>query len=128
MADLTVVAAVLEHNGRILIGQRKRTGRHPLKWEFPGGKVKRGESLTAALARELHEELGIHAQIGEELDRYEFRYGNGPLTLLVFLRVTGFQGEIENLEFEKIEWTHREHLNSFDFLEGDLAFLKKLAA
>ncbi|MGA2214116.1 MAG: NUDIX domain-containing protein, partial [Bryobacteraceae bacterium] len=49
----TVVAAVIERDGRILIGQRKRTGQHALKWEFPGGKVEPDEAPEAALAREL---------------------------------------------------------------------------
>ena len=53
-----VVAAVIEHEGRILIGQRKPSGRHALKWEFPGGKVEPGEELKAALHRELREEIG----------------------------------------------------------------------
>ena len=64
-------------DGKILIGQRKRTGRHPLKWEFPGGKVEPGEDPRAALARELREELNVEAVIGEEMDSYEVGYGDG---------------------------------------------------
>ncbi len=126
MADLTVVAAVLEIEGRILIGQRKAGSRHALKWEFPGGKVEPNEELRSALARELQEELSITAQIGPELDRYDFRYGNGPLTELVFFHVTDFTGQIQNLAFEQIAWARRAELGSFDFLEGDLRFLAKL--
>ena len=51
---IRVVAAVIERDGKILIGQRRKTDSHGLKWEFPGGKVERGESPAAALARELH--------------------------------------------------------------------------
>ena len=70
-AGLDVVAAVMMRDGKILIGQRKRGGRHPLKWEFPGGKVEPGEDPRAALARELREELDVEAVIGEEMDSYE---------------------------------------------------------
>ena len=122
-----MVAAVVERDGKILIGQRKRTGRHPLKWEFPGGKVEPGEDSRAALARELSEELAIQAQIGEEMDRYDVRYGDGPLTQLVFYRVTGFAGEPRNLDFEQIVWERRERLPDYDFLAGDVAFVRKLA-
>src|ERR1700691_2759424 len=93
-----VVAAVIERDGRILIGQRKPRGRHALKWEFPGGKVEPGEELRAALARELHEELGIDAKIGDEIARYDFSYAAGQITRLIFFRVVEFTGEPENLD------------------------------
>ena len=75
---MLVVAAVIERNQKILIGQRRRNGNHPLKWEFPGGKVEPGEDPKDALERELKEELAIEATIGEELDRYDVQYGDGP--------------------------------------------------
>jgi 8-oxo-dGTP diphosphatase len=68
---MDVVAAVIERDGLVLICQRKRGGRHPLKWEFPGGKIESGEDPKTALERELREELGIAARIGEQLDDYE---------------------------------------------------------
>ena len=89
---MEVVAAVIERDGQILIGQRKARGRHGLKWEFPGGKVEPGEELRAALARELREELGIDAQIGEEIERYDFSYATQPPTHLIFFQVTGVRG------------------------------------
>ena len=122
-----VVAAVLERDGTVLIGQRKRTGRHPLKWEFPGGKVEPGEEPRAALARELREELAIEAVVGEQLDRYVVRYGDGPLTELAFFRVKEFAGEPRNLDFEQIVWERTDRLREYDFLEGDVAFVRKLA-
>ncbi len=124
---MQVVAAVIERDGKILIGQRKRGGRHPLKWEFPGGKVEAGEDPRAALVRELWEELGVEAQAGEMLDVYEFRYGEGPLTELQFYRVTEFTGEPQNLDFEQIVWERPDRLAEYDFLEGDLRFTAKLA-
>ena len=123
-----VVAAVIERNGLILIGQRKPRGRHGLKWEFPGGKVEPGEAPRAALVRELREELGIEAQIGEEIEQYDFRYVTGAVTRLMFFRVTEFTGEPENLDFAQIAWSEREHLPQYDFLEGDLDFVRRLAS
>jgi 8-oxo-dGTP diphosphatase len=126
--SIQVVAAVIERGGRILIGQRKPGGRHPLKWEFPGGKVEPGEDARAALARELTEELGIDAAIGEEIEAYDFRYGNGPETRLRFFRVTRFQGEPRNLDFAQIAWEEPALLPAYDFLEGDVDFVRRLAA
>jgi 8-oxo-dGTP diphosphatase len=121
-----VVAAVIERGGLILIGQRKPQGRHALKWEFPGGKVEPGEELRAALARELREELGIEATIGEEIERYDFSYREGAVTRLVFFRVTEFAGEMQNLDFTQIVWERLERLAEYDFLEGDVAFVRRL--
>ena|SRR5271170_5769763 len=122
-----VVAAVIERDGRILIGQRKPRGRHALKWEFPGGKVEPGEQPRAALARELREELGIDAKIGNEIERYDFSYAAGHITRLVFFRVIEFAGEPKNLDFAQILWTTRDQLPEFDFLEGDVEFVRRLA-
>jgi 8-oxo-dGTP diphosphatase len=125
--SVDVVAAVIVREGKILIGQRKRGGRHPLKWEFPGGKVEPGEDPRAALQRELREELDVEAVIGEEMDAYKVVYGDGPGFLLHFYRATQFQGEPRNLDFEQILWERPERLPDYDFLEGDISFVAKVA-
>jgi mutator protein MutT len=120
----TVVAAVIERDGCVLIAQRKRTGQHPLKWEFPGGKVERGEAPEAAVVRELEEELAIQARVEGEIVRYEYQYpGRSPI-LLIFYRVTEFAGEPKNVDFEQIVWAPRERLGEYDFLEGDAEFIR----
>ena len=123
-----VAAAVIERDGLILIGQRKPRGRHGLKWEFPGGKVEPGETARDALARELREELGIEARIGDEIERYDFSYSAGNVTRLIFFQVTEFTGEPVNLDFAQIAWAPRNRLPDFDFLEGDVEFVRRLAA
>lgn len=124
---MEVVAAVIERAGRVLICQRKLGSRHALKWEFPGGKVEPGEAACDALARELREELAIEARIGPEIHRHEVRYGDGPLLHLIFFRVTDFTGEPANLEFERMAWEAPARLAAYDFLEGDVEFVRRLA-
>jgi len=119
----TVVAAIIERDGRILIGQRKNLGHHPLKWEFPGGKVELGESPEAALIRELEEELGIQARIDSELMRYEYQYPGRSRILLIFYRVVEFTSSPQNLDFERILWEEPQRLRDYDFLEGDRSFI-----
>jgi 8-oxo-dGTP diphosphatase len=120
----TVVAAVLSRNGRILVCRRRADQPHPLKWEFPGGKVESGETAEAALIRELREELGIEAEPVREILRYEFTYpGKNPI-LLIFFEVSEWRGELENRIFETIEWAAPERLPDYDFLEGDAPFLE----
>ena len=125
--SLDVVAAVIMRDGKILIGQRTRGGRHPLKWEFPGGKVEPGEDPRAALARELREELNVEAVIGEEMDSYEVFYEDGFRAMLHFYHVIEFQGEPSNLGFEQIVWDRSDRLRDYDFLEGDLNFVARVA-
>jgi 8-oxo-dGTP diphosphatase len=85
-AQITVAAALIQQNGQILICQRRRSDRLALKWEFPGGKVQPGESAAEALVRELAEELGVTAAIGQEVYRTRHRYAEhaGELELIFF--------------------------------------------
>jgi 8-oxo-dGTP diphosphatase len=124
---MDVVAAVIEREGRILICQRKG-GRHALKWEFPGGKVEPGEDSRSALARELREELQIEAHIGPEIHAVTVRYGQDLPIHLKFFQVTEFSGEPVNMQFERIAWEHHPNLPGYDFVEGDIEFVRKLAA
>lgn len=125
---VTVVAGVVTHAGKVLIGQRKRNDWHGGKWEFPGGKIEPGEAPEQALARELREELGIEAAIGELLQRYQFSYNERPPVDLIFYSVTQFTGVPVNYEFEQIVWEEAHRLPDYDFLEGDRDFIAWLAA
>jgi len=121
-----VVAAVIEQQGKILVCQRKRGARHEFKWEFPGGKVEHGEEPRAALVRELQEELAIDAQVDREMVRYEHSYQGRDPILLIFYRVKKFKGTPTNVVFETIEWSAPHALASYDFLDGDVDFVRRL--
>lgn len=122
-----VVAGVLVKNGDILICQRTRHQTMPLKWEFPGGKIEPGEQPRDALHRELEEELGIDAQVGEEVARIRHRYKTGNSVDLRFYVVRRYQGEIENRIFREVRWSPCTELPTYDFLEADLPLVKDLA-
>ena len=124
---LLVSAGIIHRDGRVLVGQRRRDDRHPVKWEFPGGKVEHGESPQQALARELLEELQIRAKIGTELARYEHDYPTGSRVHLLFFVVTEFSGEPTARVFEQISWADVHSLPKLDFLDGDLDFVRRLA-
>jgi 8-oxo-dGTP diphosphatase len=97
---------------------------HPLKWEFPGGKVEPGESPEQALARELEEELGISGASGEVMTRYLFTYpGKDPIEL-IFFRVRHFSGKPQNLIFHDLRWHPKSQLAGLDFVEGDREFIR----
>lgn len=123
-----VVAALIMRESKLLVCQRTRHQTMPLKWEFPGGKIEEGEQPRDALRRELDEELGIQATIGDELARIQHEYPNGGMVELRFYIVRDYNGELENRIFKEIQWAEPKDLPSFDFLEADLTLVKDLAA
>jgi 8-oxo-dGTP diphosphatase len=123
-----VVAGLIVKDGKLLVCQRTRHQTMPLKWEFPGGKIEEGEQPRDALRRELEEELGILATIGDEVKRIQHEYPNGGMVELRFFVVREFQREIENLIFKDMQWADPKDLPKFDFLEADLLLVRDLAA
>jgi len=123
-----VVAALILEGDKVLVCQRTRHQTMPLKWEFPGGKIEEGEQPRDALRRELDEELGISAQIGDELARIQHEYPNGGMVELRFYVVREYRGELENRIFKDIQWARPRDLPNYDFLEADLTLVNDLAA
>ncbi|MGA7755274.1 MAG: (deoxy)nucleoside triphosphate pyrophosphohydrolase [Candidatus Sulfotelmatobacter sp.] len=123
-----VVAGLIVKEGKLLVCQRTRHQTMPLKWEFPGGKIEEGEQPRDALRRELEEELGIVATIGNEVARIQHEYPNGGMVELRFYEVREYQKEIENRIFKDMQWAVPKDLPKFDFLEADLTLVNDLAA
>ena len=129
-----VSVGIIRRDGLVLACQRKSSALYPLKWEFPGGKIEAGESPAQALARELHEELGIDAVIGAELQRQEWTYPegeNGPehdgsFRVHYFL-VHSFAGDPVNRAFHDIRWISPRDLLAMDILEGNREVVTTLA-
>jgi len=123
-----VVAGLIVKDGKLLVCQRTRHQTMPLKWEFPGGKIEEGEQPRYALRRELEEELGILATVGDEVRRIQHEYPNGGVVELRFFIVREYQREIENRIFRDMQWAEPKDLPAYDFLEADLTLVKELAA
>ena len=124
-----VVAAIIVNTAdEILICQRTTEQSHPLQWEFPGGKIEPGEGPEQALARELKEELGIAAKIGELLAHHSHRYSDSHSVEVQFFVVREFRGKIQNRIFEQVRWVAATELPSGDFLEADRELVAHLAS
>ncbi|MEZ5475716.1 MAG: (deoxy)nucleoside triphosphate pyrophosphohydrolase [Steroidobacteraceae bacterium] len=97
-----VAAALFDAQGQVLIAERP-PGRHMAGWwEFPGGKVAPGETDSAALVRELREELGIDAQLSHELMAARHEYPDRTVQLL-FWRVASYAGEPRSLDGQRLK-------------------------
>ena len=122
-----VVGGLIYQNKKILICQRKKEGDHPLKWEFPGGKLKDSENNKEALKRELKEELSIEINEMIFFDEYLYEYKKLSKNLkLVFFQIFQFEGEIQNKVHQQLKWIDISKLGDYDFLEGDLKIINKL--
>ncbi len=122
-----VSAGLVTRSGQLLICQRRRDTLHALKWEFPGGKVNNGEDEAACLLRELEEELGIQATVGEALHQTSHSYQNGRHVALTFFHIPAYRGAVVNRVFETLDWVEPTQLLNYDFLEGNIAFVTALA-
>lgn len=122
-----VVAALIVKEDKILICQRTEQQPHPLKWEFPGGKIEPHEQPVKALCRELEEELGITASIGRKIAVVQHNYGANNAVELQFYLVEKYEGELQNRIFRDIRWVHRKELPTFDFLEADVPMVNDIA-
>jgi 8-oxo-dGTP diphosphatase len=123
-----VAAALILRENQVLIGQRRADQPMALLWEFPGGKIEAGETAQQALARELFEELGIHATIGAPVTRIRHNYRHGGAVDLQFFVVREFAGEIANQIYQQIKWVGLEELPGYDFLAADRGLIRDLAA
>jgi len=123
-----VAAALIVQDGKLLVCQRTKHQTMPLKWEFTGGKIEEGEQPRDAMRRELEEELGINAEVGDEVARIRHTYNGGSQVELRFFLVPKYRGELENRIFRDVRWVERAKLPDYDFLDADRELVQEIAA
>lgn len=128
LADaLRVVAAViLDHRDHVLLSLRPQHVAHGGLWEFPGGKLERGEHPLAGLAREIDEELGIAIATARPLLRLRHRYPQRWVDLDVY-ETRDWRGEPQGREGQRIEWVPRAELVAREFPAANVAIVTALS-
>ena len=119
---MKIVAAIIESEGKILIAQRAKNDHLLGKWEFPGGKVEEGETLQECLQRELQEELGIHAEVGEYFCSATVRQ---PNDMSVF-KIISYTGQITLNDHSAIAWVTPQELSNYEMPEPDAPIVELL--
>ncbi|MFN3530241.1 MAG: (deoxy)nucleoside triphosphate pyrophosphohydrolase [Bacteroidia bacterium] len=121
---LEVSCAIIENNGKVLVAQRGADMSHPFKWEFPGGKWEAGETATAALHREIAEELGVEIEIRQALPPSCFSYPDkGQVRLWPFCCVLT-AGKLQGVEHATVAWFGRQELVGLNWVEADVAVVQ----
>ena len=121
---LVVTAAVIERDGRYFVTRRLRGAHLEGYWEFPGGKCEPGESLESCLRRELVEELGVTAEVGNEVFTVTHDYPERSIELH-FLACT-LLGEPAALLGQEMRWVAREDLGTLQFPPADDELIARL--
>jgi len=117
--------------GRVLLTQRKAGTHLEGAWEFPGGKVESGEDPRDALKRELREEIGIDADVGEIVDVTFHRYDDvGKTMLLLFFEATRAPGSPDPraIDVAAVKWADAGDLDPRQFPPADVEVLRKVRA
>ena len=124
---LIVTCAIIIRERKILICQRSSTMSLPLKWEFPGGKVERGEDEETTIVREISEELHLDIEVVKRLDPVEHNYPNFRIRLVPFIaKVVG--GELLLEEHADARWVAKEDLDRYDWAPADMPIVEQLKA
>ncbi|MCT7657002.1 (deoxy)nucleoside triphosphate pyrophosphohydrolase [Mycobacterium deserti] len=123
MPDQIVVAGALIADGTLLVAQRARPPELAGLWELPGGKVSPGESDSAALARELHEELGIEVTVGARIGHDVAL--NATMALRAYL-VTQTGGTLHPNDHRALRWISIDELDELAWVPADRAWLPQL--
>ena len=123
--EIEVTCALIMGGEQVLVTQRSEQMPHPLKWEFPGGKLLSGEIPERCIEREIREELGIGISVRELLPSVKHSYGREIIKLIPFI-CQWEDGEIQLAENRAYQWLHLHELESLDWLEADLEIVNLL--
>ncbi|MBT2484278.1 MULTISPECIES: (deoxy)nucleoside triphosphate pyrophosphohydrolase [unclassified Microbacterium] len=122
-----VVAAVIEHDGRVLACRRRPKKAAGGKWEFPGGKIEPHETPESALVREIQEELSIGIEVVSRLRTDETQVGDSVIRLICLrARLTGDAPTV-SLDHDELRWLAPESLPELDWAAPDLPAVAELA-
>lgn len=124
MEVIMVTCALLINDNFVLVCQRNEHSDHPLRWEFPGGKIEPGETAESCIIRELIEELDVNFKILAPLVPVDYRYPNKQIRLIPFVGHI-LSGELRCKVHQSYAWCRFDQLDSLDWAEADRLLLSE---
>ena len=122
---INVTCAIILFNQKILVAQRSEKMALPLKWEFPGGKIEKGETAEACLIREILEELHINIKITKQLNTNSHQYSETKTIKLIPFICELIDGEIKLTEHANFLWLSKSELSNLDWADADVPILNE---
>jgi len=122
---IEVACAIIMRDEEVLITQRSETMPHPLYWEFPGGKLKPGESPEKCIIREIHEELHAAIKVDRLLPTVVHNYGKDLIKLIPFI-CTLKSGAVELQQHKSYRWIRRQEVDQYPILDADLKIIDRM--
>ncbi|AXO80392.1 MULTISPECIES: (deoxy)nucleoside triphosphate pyrophosphohydrolase [unclassified Olleya] len=124
MKTISVTCAIIQFDDKVLAVQRSETMKLPLKWEFAGGKIEKGETEIDCIKREISEELNIQIKVKEKLTPVTHEYLDFKIELIPFT-ANYLSGELILKEHSDFVIVNKEELINLDWAEADLPILKE---
>lgn len=126
MEVVSVTCALIFLDQKVLCAQRSESMQLPGLWEFPGGKIEKGESPEACLIREIEEELAISISIVGSLRPNEHAYSDVKVIRLIPFLSLWESGELKLLEHQEVKWLAKEELKSLNWAQADIPIVEDL--
>lgn len=126
MYPLLVTAAIIEHEGKLLLAKRKPDAPYPHMWEFPGGKIEPMEDPRDCVIREVREELGIGIEVDGIYDVIYHHYPERTVLIMAY-RCRWLDGEVRELDVAGYCWVLPDDLLSYSLLPADIPLAERLS-
>ena len=120
---IQVTCAIIIDQGKILVAQNNESSDHPFQWEFPGGKVKSGETEKECVIREIKEELNLTVEVKEALTPVDHDYKIKVIRLIPFV-CSLVSGNLKLNDHNAVKWVSIDELDELDLAEADKELLE----
>lgn len=126
MEKIAVTAAIMREQGKFLICQRAKDDELPMLWEFPGGKLEKGETLEQCIVREIMEELSLEIKVISIYEKTIYQF-NQMEVHFTFFNVEIISGDIILNVHNDAKWVLAKDIKNYEFMPPDIEIAQRLS-